>query len=330
MTDLPVVAICIPTYNQAPYLPFAVESALAQVGVVTHVWISDDASTDNTDEVLDKFSANVRVSIIRNVSNAGVSANTQLVMRIPDYAYVVRLDSDDILYPSYCWELVNLLERYPEAGIAHCAVDQINEHGIVAFARRLARRTGYQASRTALRDAVYGYKVAANICMFRKRALTSQEYLFDTEINFVEDWDFYVRLADAGFGNVYNSKVLAGYRVCSNASMRLGRKAAEILGITHVLCKTLEPSWQRRGWNCAAISAARKRFARVHLDFLRSVQLDDPEREGLIKLLHELAGEDFGSFMRSSPRHWLWSKVLGRLALLQRDLKSMIKHLICQ
>jgi len=327
MTCLPQVAVCIPTYNQSAYLPFAVESALAQVGVETHVWISDDASTDNTEEILNIYSAHARVSVIRNACNAGVSSNTQLVMEIPDQAYVVRLDSDDILYPGYCRELILLLEGYPEAGIAHCAVDQINEHGIVTVARRLARRTGYQASRSALRDAVHGYKVAANICMFRKRALASQEYLFNNEINFVEDWDFYVRLADAGWGNVYNSKVLAGYRVCSNASMRAGRKAAEIRGINHVLSNTLEPAWQRRVWGCAAISAARKRFARVHLDFVRSVQLDDLEREGLMKLLDELAGGDVESFMSSSPWHSLGSKVCGRLATFRRDFKAWIKHL---
>lgn len=330
MAELPQVAVCIPTYNQAAYVIAAIESALNQVGVATNIWISDDASSDNTSQLLDRYSSNPRISIVRNLSNAGISINAGQAMLMPEQGFIVRLDSDDILHPNYCIEQVSLLDQYPRAAVAHCAVDQINENGLKSTVRRLARRTGYQDSVAALKDSIYGYKVSANICMFRSQALSSLPFLFDPDLAFAEDWDLYVRLADAGWGNVYNSKVLASYRVWSDVSgVRSGRKAAEIKGITRVLCISIESSWSARGWNTNAIAAARKRFALAHSGAIEVESLDVQERETLLKLLGDLAGGDVGLLMASSG-HWLGSKVHGKLALLPRVLKRWIKRLFYQ
>jgi len=51
----PFFSVCIPTYNRANFLPQAIESVLAQDFTDFELIICDNASTDNTQEVVEKY-----------------------------------------------------------------------------------------------------------------------------------------------------------------------------------------------------------------------------------------------------------------------------------
>lgn len=287
------VAVCIPTFNQSDYIVLAVESALAQTGVNTEVWVADDASTDATDKVLARFARNPRVHLHRQVANTGIAHNAGWVLSQPTTDFIVRLDSDDLLHTDYCRSLAGLLENNPQAAVAHCAVREIDARGKSGRVRRLARRSGFQNSEQALRESVSGYKVAANVCMFRRSALISMPYLYQDGLNFAEDWDLYARLADAGWGNVYSSRVLASYRVWRDfGGVRERRRAAEIAGIKHLLSDTLAEAWQKRRWPEAELRRARGEFAIAHSSALSDLDPSSPEFARLRLLLADLANDD--------------------------------------
>ena len=107
---IPSVAICIPTFNQAPYLEGAVRSALAQ----THpceVWVSDDASTDETPAVMARLLLVFpQIKHIRQKRNLGMSGNPRWIVQQPDTEYIVKLDSDDELNPNHVKKLLQALE----------------------------------------------------------------------------------------------------------------------------------------------------------------------------------------------------------------------------
>jgi len=285
------VAVCIPTFNQGGYVAAAVESALIQSGLETEVWISDDASTDGTGAELEKFSKNPRVHIHRQMANTGIACNAGWVISRPQTDYIVRLDSDDLLRPDYCRTLARLLEFYPQAAVAHCAVQEIDSKGARGRVRRLARKSGFQQADEALRSAANGYRVAANICMFRKEALESLSFVFQESLNFCEDWDLFARLAAAGWGNAYSSSVLAEYRVWRDAAgRREQRRAAEILGITHVLGSTLSDAWNKRSWPLEELESARLRFACAQSACLLNLAPGCSEYLRLRQILDDLAG----------------------------------------
>lgn len=308
MARLFSVAVCIPTFNQGGYVAAAIESALVQRGVETEVWISDDASTDGTAAALEKFSKNPRVHIHRQTANTGISFNAGWVMSQPRTDFVVRLDSDDLLRPDYCRTLAGSLESHPKAAVAHCAVQEIDSKGARGRVRRLARKGGFQQADEALRSASNGYRVAANICMFRKAALESLPFVFQEGLNFCEDWDLFARLAAAGWGNAYSSSVLAEYRVWRDASgRREQRREAEILGIKHVIGSTLSDVWKTRGWSLEELDAARVRFACVQSSCLLNLAPGCSEYLRLRKNLDDLAGnklilDDHLEKMRSHRR----------------------------
>ena len=68
-----VVSIVIPAYNQGRFLAQAIQSALDQSHQSIQVVVVDDGSTDDTPDVLSRFAADQRVSVIRQ-ANGGLPA----------------------------------------------------------------------------------------------------------------------------------------------------------------------------------------------------------------------------------------------------------------
>ena len=94
---LPKVTIMIPTYNQELFIVDAIQSALAQDYENLEIVISDDISSDNTEEIVQQFlNDNSRVKYYKNAQNLGRVGNYHKVLY--EYAtgdWVVNLDGDD-------------------------------------------------------------------------------------------------------------------------------------------------------------------------------------------------------------------------------------------
>lgn len=285
--DKPSVAICIPTYNQEPYLELAVRSACAQTyDGPLEIWVSDDASTDGTPQRMQELCAELpQIRYHRQAKNGGISVNNSWLMRQPETDYLVRLDSDDLLAPEYVVTVVTALEAAPEAGYAHTAVQNIDEKGMPLQVRRIARPTGYQDAESALRASLSGYRTAANILTFRTAALRALNY-YSQEIQSAEDYDLSVRMADAGYGNVYVDEVLASYRVWNDAqNKRARRKRAQLIGYLHLFDKSMTPAFARRGWDIAAVRRQRQKLAALNVTSCCSPLYSAEEREDLTRLL---------------------------------------------
>lgn len=71
------IAVCLPTYNRAKLLPVAIHSILAQTSPNWNLFIYDDGSTDNTQEVITQcmnhLNKNVRskITVVRELENRG-------------------------------------------------------------------------------------------------------------------------------------------------------------------------------------------------------------------------------------------------------------------
>jgi glycosyltransferase involved in cell wall biosynthesis len=96
--DYPKISIMIPTYNRAHYLVDAVESVLAQDYPNFEIIISDNASTDGTREVIEKYLGDARVRYYRNDRNLGIGPNwTRLLYEYARGDYGKCLPDDDYL-----------------------------------------------------------------------------------------------------------------------------------------------------------------------------------------------------------------------------------------
>lgn len=119
------VTVGIPTFNRAAWLREAIESVLAQSFRDFRLIVSDNASDDDTPDVVRSFS-DKRIDYLRSEYNVGSLGNINRLVALADTEYLLLLPDDDILYPGHLGAAVELLERAPTAGLVHTAFDQID------------------------------------------------------------------------------------------------------------------------------------------------------------------------------------------------------------
>lgn len=109
----PLLSICIPTYNRAPLLRVMLEALLPQVaaaGDAVEVCLSDNASTDETPEVIHQVQALGPLRPSRNAENLGPIRNFHRVANeMARGEYVWILGDDDLLRPGTVARVLEIL-----------------------------------------------------------------------------------------------------------------------------------------------------------------------------------------------------------------------------
>lgn len=101
------VAVLLPTFNGERFLEEQLTSLLNQEGVDLKVYIRDDASTDQTIQILNKYSGNFDITFSNN--NIGTSASLlELLRRVDDFDFLAFCDQDDV------WTADHLIEGIQE------------------------------------------------------------------------------------------------------------------------------------------------------------------------------------------------------------------------
>lgn len=109
------ITALIPTYKRPEYLRRAILSVLGQTYGKLQVSIFDNASGDNTEEVVRNLSANdTRIKYHRHANNIGALANFKYAFNSVDTPYFSVLSDDDFLARDFYENAVNILNENPE------------------------------------------------------------------------------------------------------------------------------------------------------------------------------------------------------------------------
>ena len=125
LSALPLVCVCVPTYNAANTILETIKSILSQTYPNLIVHISDNASTDATLSVIESI-VDSRIKIYRGAENIG-SGN---VMRCIDSAkgkYTAIFHADDVYEPSMVAKQVEFLEANADVGAVFTEASLINQ-----------------------------------------------------------------------------------------------------------------------------------------------------------------------------------------------------------
>jgi glycosyltransferase involved in cell wall biosynthesis len=118
-TAEPLLTIAIPTFNYAHFLPDAISSILRQGLDDFEILIVDNASEDNTEEVVRSFGG-AHIRYIRNPSNLGSSENGNRCLVNSRGRYIKFLCADDVLLEGVLRKQLNILEKCPEVALVTC------------------------------------------------------------------------------------------------------------------------------------------------------------------------------------------------------------------
>ena len=127
--DKPTVSIGLPVFNGENYLEEALNSILAQSYRDFELIISDNASTDRTQQICRAYAAkDNRIRYYRNKINVGASKNFNRVFELSTGKYFRWASHDDILAPDLLSECVEILDSNPSIVLCYSKTGQIDEH----------------------------------------------------------------------------------------------------------------------------------------------------------------------------------------------------------
>ena len=109
------VTVLMAVRNGAPYLRIAIESILAQTFQGFRLLIIDDASTDETREIVRAY-ADARIELRCLERNVGQTAALNLGLRHAASTWIARMDADDYAVPERLAEQMQAVETDPSLG----------------------------------------------------------------------------------------------------------------------------------------------------------------------------------------------------------------------
>lgn len=120
---LPLVSIIIPCYNDGKYLPEAVASAQAQTYAACEIIIVNDHSDDtDTVEILNRLAVSGVTVITTPAGKKGQPIARNTAIASAHGVYILPLDADDRIAPTYVEKAVACMEAHPDVRICTCNV----------------------------------------------------------------------------------------------------------------------------------------------------------------------------------------------------------------
>jgi glycosyltransferase EpsE len=127
----PLVSVIIGTYNGSKWIQRAVDSMLNQTYQNLEVIICDDASTDNTYQLLHElYNTDSRVKIIKNPVNSGLNITLNNCIEHSLGEFIARMDDDDYSHPERIEKQMDFFSHHEEYSIVGTSINYFDENGI--------------------------------------------------------------------------------------------------------------------------------------------------------------------------------------------------------
>lgn len=178
----PTISVVIPCYNQAKYLSETLDSLLKQSFKNWEGIIVNDGSPDNTEEIAMLYlEKDTRFRYIAKV-NGGLSSARNCGINSAKGEYILPLDSDDILEPTYLEKALNVFLEVPETTLVYC----LGKYFGVKEGLWDLHYEGYM--RLLIGNSIFCSSLFRKIDCVRIGG-------YDENMRYgYEDWDFYIRL----------------------------------------------------------------------------------------------------------------------------------------
>lgn len=209
MNESPRVSVIIPNYNHGRYLEKRIRTVLEQTFQDYQVIILDDASSDNSRDIINNFRPHAKVvKVVFNAANSGSTFRQwNSGIRLARGEYVWFAESDDYAAPSFLSVMVETLDHTSSVGLAYCDSRIVDSEGnlggrasenpkcstglykkdwdanIVLPGKEMIRRHLLRANTIFNASAV----------LFRKEAYIQAGYA-NEQLGLAGDWDMYGRI----------------------------------------------------------------------------------------------------------------------------------------
>lgn len=250
----PVVSVIIPAHNYGHYIGEALDSLAAQTFEHWECIVVDDGSTDNTSEVVNAYAQkDARVRYLRQ-ENARQAAARNNGIQNSAGKYFQFLDADDLIETRKLERQVEYLERHLDVDIVYSDTrffrsENPSELLYSMWGENKPWQPGISGcGAEVLQPLVQVNTIPINSSLTR-RSIVERVGPFDEELPPVEDWDFWLRCAEAGacfqFSDMEGTRALVRSHPSSSSRSRL-RFVSSILLLRKRLATRLKDVEARR------------------------------------------------------------------------------------
>lgn len=173
-------------YNGERYVKSAIDSILNQTFQDFEFIIVDDASTDRTYEILQRY-ADDRICILRNKTNKGLTKNLNMLLKLSRGMYIARMDADDISFPERFMRQVDFLNKNKDIYLISCSYRE--------FGSRYGKNIIKLNENEIKVQFLFGSVLPHPGFMFRKELIDTYHIFYNQEMKYAQDYDFQVRVS---------------------------------------------------------------------------------------------------------------------------------------
>jgi len=204
MDDL--VSIIVPNYNHGVYLPRAIQSILSQEYRHFELLLIEDASTDQSREIIQEYSQqDSRIRIVQHEVNRGVFYSMNEGLEVARGKYIQFLGADDFYLPGFLSKSIALLKQHPTMGLSACEsyfyFNQPDQRHIYPFTLNLKEHCLLKPKMVAQMLRRTFLKFSGTNCIAQTE-LVKNLGGFEAKFNASCDWLIFTKIA-LRFGAVY-------------------------------------------------------------------------------------------------------------------------------
>jgi len=275
------VSVLVPVYNGEPFLTECLESILAQDFADMEILIADDASTDGSVALIQRYATkDQRIRCWQNQNNLGPVGNFNLLLKKAGGKYIKYVLADDKLAtPDALNRMTEVLDNDESVSLVASATQIIDSGSQLLRVRNYFRKSGlWDGKRTIVqcleeRGNVIG---EPSVVMFRKEQAARG---FSHRLRVLADWEMWFHLLEQGsFG--YIQEPLCAFRVHPNQDSAFCARTG-VLPSEHVV--VLE-DYFAKPWLRTATSR-RALFAQIYNLRKWQGRQDSPLTTDLLKML---------------------------------------------
>ena len=215
------VTVLVAAYNAGKYLEECLNSLLGQTLKDIQIVCIDDASTDSTPEILERYAAKEsRIKVLKCSVNSGQAVARNKGIRIAEGDYITMLDADDRLSADALEQAVSVLDSDKETGSVLFNLVYFDENGETPYSMRTDSNewSGQEAFELSLDWSIHGLYVSRTelfrrfpydtTCrLFSDDNTTRLHYLYSGKVKICQGIYFYRQHGESMTNNITSMRL---------------------------------------------------------------------------------------------------------------------------
>ena len=304
----PKISALMPVYNGEAYLSEAVQSILNQSFQDFEFIIINDASTDNSLRIINKFTDS-RIKLITNNNNIGITKSLNRGIKYSTGEYIGRADADDVSLEKRFEYQVEFMDRNPEVGICGTQTKFIGQRNSIPYCPLT-----HEEIRACF---LFHNFISHSTVMMRRNMIIENDLYYNTEFDHAQDYELWTRASK--YCEIRNLPIVLNHYRIHDDQIRLKRKDEQLsfskrIRLSQLINLGLNPSRDEIALH-EGLSSLRfdvsKDFINKASDWLKKIlYFNEANKEYDDFIIRSIIQERWFNFCDSSTNlgFWIWRK----------------------